>query len=87
MGTNPVIARVAPHFGEEPCISGANGSGTIFSAVVLSVVFIAKITKFLLYTEAEKLHRRSLPTVINDLKSRMFITSILLQQIILRLQL
>lgn len=29
-GTNPVVARVAPHFGEEPCISGKMGSGTIF---------------------------------------------------------
>jgi len=26
----PVVARAAPHFGEEPCISGKNGSGTIF---------------------------------------------------------
>lgn len=26
----PVIARAAPHFGEEPCISGTRGSGTIF---------------------------------------------------------
>ena len=26
----PVIARAAPHFGEEPCISGQKGSGTIF---------------------------------------------------------
>ncbi|MHB1154117.1 MAG: radical SAM protein [Eubacteriales bacterium] len=25
-----MIARAAPHFGEEPCISGTNGSGTIF---------------------------------------------------------
>ena len=30
MGTDPVIARVAPHFWEEPCISGTRGSGTIF---------------------------------------------------------
>lgn len=29
-GTLPVVARVAPHFGEEPCISGTNGSGAIF---------------------------------------------------------
>lgn len=29
-GTLPVVARVAPHFGEEPCISGTNGSGTVF---------------------------------------------------------
>ena len=40
MGTNPVIARVAPHFGEEPCISGANGSGTIFfSGCTLGCVY------------------------------------------------
>lgn len=29
-GTYPSVARVAPHFGEEPCISGKNGSGTVF---------------------------------------------------------
>lgn len=29
-GTLPVVARVAPHFGEEPCISGNKGSGTVF---------------------------------------------------------
>lgn len=29
-GTLPVVARVAPHFGEEPCISGTRGSGTVF---------------------------------------------------------
>lgn len=26
----PMVARAAPHYGEEPCISGKNGSGTIF---------------------------------------------------------
>ena len=26
----PRVARAAPHFGEEPCISGVRGSGTIF---------------------------------------------------------
>ena len=26
----PMVARAAPHFGEEPCISGSRGSGTIF---------------------------------------------------------
>ncbi len=30
MGTLPVVARVAPHYGEEPCISGSRGSGTVF---------------------------------------------------------
>ena len=29
-GTLPVVARIAPHFGEEPCISGTRGSGTVF---------------------------------------------------------
>ena len=26
----PIIARAAPHFGEEPCITGSRGSGTVF---------------------------------------------------------
>ena len=26
----PRIARAAPHYGEEPCISGERGSGTVF---------------------------------------------------------
>ena len=26
----PRVARAAPHFGEEPCISGTRGSGTVF---------------------------------------------------------
>ncbi len=30
MGTRPVVIRAALHFGEEPCISGTRGSGTIF---------------------------------------------------------
>lgn len=30
MPASPVLARAALHFGEEPCISGTNGSGTIF---------------------------------------------------------
>lgn len=29
-GKNVRIARAAPHFGEEPCISGSRGSGTVF---------------------------------------------------------
>lgn len=40
MGTLPVVARVAPHFGEEPCISGKNGSGTVFfSGCTMKCVF------------------------------------------------
>lgn len=31
-GSLPVVARAAPHFGEEPCISGSCGSGTVFFA-------------------------------------------------------
>lgn len=39
-GLLPRIARAAPHFWEEPCISGSRGSGTIFfSGCVLSCVF------------------------------------------------
>ena len=39
-GFLPKIARAAPHFWEEPCISGTKGSGTIFfSHCVISCVF------------------------------------------------
>lgn len=30
MGMLPVVARAALHFGEEPCITGTRGSGTVF---------------------------------------------------------
>lgn len=30
MPAEPVLARAALHFGEEPCISGTHGSGTVF---------------------------------------------------------
>lgn len=40
MGENPVIARAALHFWEEPPISGSNGSGTVFfSGCNLKCVF------------------------------------------------
>lgn len=40
MGFNPVVARVSKHMWEEPCISGKNGSGTIFfSGCVMKCVF------------------------------------------------
>lgn len=29
-GAAPKVARAAPHFGEEPCISGTRGSGAVF---------------------------------------------------------
>ena len=32
MPENPVVSRAAPHFWEEPCISGKRGSGAIFFA-------------------------------------------------------
>lgn len=39
-GALPVIARAAPHFGEEPCISGKRGSGAVFfSGCNLQCVF------------------------------------------------
>lgn len=40
MGLLPEIARIAPHEWEEPCISGTNGSGTVFfSGCVMKCVF------------------------------------------------
>lgn len=36
----PLVARAAPHYGEEPCISGERGSGTVFfSGCNLKCVF------------------------------------------------
>ena len=36
----PMVARAAPHFGEEPCISGTRGSGAVFfSGCSLRCVF------------------------------------------------
>lgn len=32
VGDAPVVARAAPHFWEEPCISGTRGSGAVFFA-------------------------------------------------------
>ena len=40
MGTLPRVARIAPHYGEEPCISGESGSGTVFfSGCTMRCVF------------------------------------------------
>lgn len=40
MPTAPIAARAALHFGEEPCISGTRGSGTIFfSGCTLGCIF------------------------------------------------
>lgn len=40
MGTIPKIALAAPHYWEEPCISGKNGSGAIFfSGCTMKCVF------------------------------------------------
>jgi putative pyruvate formate lyase activating enzyme len=40
MGENPVVARAAPHFDEEPAISGTRGSGTVFfSGCALKCLF------------------------------------------------
>lgn len=40
MGVRPKVARVGPHYWEEPCISGTKGSGAIFfSGCTLKCVF------------------------------------------------
>ena len=39
-GTTPIVARVSPHYWEEPCISGTKGSGAVFfSGCTLKCVF------------------------------------------------
>ena len=40
MGTLPRVARIAPHYGEEPCISGTRGTAAVFfSGCSLGCVF------------------------------------------------
>ncbi|MDD6877340.1 MAG: radical SAM protein [Clostridiaceae bacterium] len=40
MGTLPRVARIAPHYGEEPCISGTHGTAAVFfSGCSLGCVF------------------------------------------------
>ncbi len=40
MGFLPKVARIAPHLWEEPCISGANGTGAVFfSGCTLACVY------------------------------------------------
>ena len=40
LGENPVVARAALHFDEEPCISGSRGSGAVFfSGCTLGCVY------------------------------------------------
>ena len=41
----PQIIRAAAHPGEEPCISGRNGAGTIFLPAAAFAVFSARILK------------------------------------------
>ena len=44
-GINPRIVRAAPHYGEEPCISGTKGSGAVFfSGCNLRCVFCQNYT-------------------------------------------
>ena len=45
MGSLPMVARAALHFGEEPCISGERGSGTVFFAAARCIVSFAKMDK------------------------------------------
>ncbi len=62
------IARAAPHFWEEPCISGSKGSGTIFfSGCPLKCVFCQnqKISAGAFGKEIEK---NELKEIINNLK-------------------
>lgn len=62
MGTLPKIALAAPHYWEEPCISGKNGSGTVFfSGCTMRCVFCQNYEISAMgqgrYTSAEELAR------------------------------
>ncbi len=46
MGADAVVSRAAPHFDEEPVISGTRGSGAIFFAGCAFVAAFARITAF-----------------------------------------
>lgn len=39
------VAKAFLHFWEEPCISGKNGSGTVFFLGAIWAVYFAKITR------------------------------------------
>lgn len=49
----PKVARAALHFWEEPCISGEEGSGTVFFRAAICSVFTAR-TRALRRAGAEK---------------------------------
>lgn len=44
-GMQPIVARAALHMWEEPCISGTNGSGTVFSVAAIYIAPFAKTMK------------------------------------------
>lgn len=48
------IALVSLHRWEEPCLSGTNGAGTVFSLIVVCDVFSAKIMKLVQRAKAMK---------------------------------
>ncbi len=43
-GYDPYISSICDHHGEEPVLSGSNGSGTIFSGAATCAAFSVKIT-------------------------------------------
>lgn len=40
VGADVVVSTIAPHFGEEPCIQGHRGSGSVFFCKTSSFLFI-----------------------------------------------
>ena len=46
MGADAVVARAAPHFDEEPVISGTRGSGAVFFSDARCAAAFARTTAF-----------------------------------------
>ena len=53
MGSAVRVARAAPHYGEEPCISGERGSGAVFFAAGVFYYFLTPQVKALVCAMAE----------------------------------
>ncbi len=71
MGTLPVVTRAAPHFGEEPCISGVRGSGTVFfSGCALGCVFCQNAEISRNRAAGQALSIREMGMVFQSLKAR-----------------
>lgn len=76
VGQRPRVARAAPHFGEEPCISGTRGAGTVFfSGCNLGCVYcqnkdisLGRYGKDVSVEELKQIYRRLLACGVHNLE-------------------